>query len=109
MAEIALKEEEMNEEIEMITLVAEGRQFLCCKSKLVASSDYFRAMFSNNFTENAKNVIELQVRLYLQVSHGICVLSPIPAHQLCQNISLSHSYRKKYIVYFSLVCYVLLH
>ncbi|KAK4293582.1 hypothetical protein Pmani_033737 [Petrolisthes manimaculis] len=44
----------------MITLVAEGRQFLCCKAKLMASSDYFRAMFSNNFTENAKNVIELQ-------------------------------------------------
>lgn len=70
MTDTAQKEEEMNEEIEMITLEAEGRQFLCCKAKLVASSDYFRAMFSNNFTENAKNVIELQVRLYLQVNYS---------------------------------------
>lgn len=59
MADKIIQHSQMNEDA--ISLVAEGRQFLCHKSKLIASSDYFRAMFSNNFTEHAKDTIELQV------------------------------------------------
>lgn len=44
-----------------VTLVAEGRHFTCHKAKLMSGSDYFKAMFSNNFTENGKKLIELQV------------------------------------------------
>lgn len=44
-----------------ITLVAEGRSFHCSKRKLIEASDYFRAMFSNNFKERGKTTIELQV------------------------------------------------
>lgn len=43
-----------------VTLVAEGRHFACHKAKLMASSDYFKAMFSSNFSENDKKLIELQ-------------------------------------------------
>ncbi|XP_045597657.1 kelch-like protein 38 isoform X2 [Procambarus clarkii] len=58
MADEILQNSHVNEGI--ITLVAEGRQFVSHKSKLIESSDYFRAMFSSNFTEHEKNTIELQ-------------------------------------------------
>lgn len=47
-----------------VTLVAEGRHFLCKKTKLMNRSDYFKAMFSSNFSENDKKLIELQVTAY---------------------------------------------
>ncbi|KAG7174645.1 Kelch-like protein 38-like, partial [Homarus americanus] len=58
MADNILQHSQVNEDV--VTLVAEGRQFTCHRTKLIASSDYFRAMFSNNFTEQEKNTIELQ-------------------------------------------------
>ncbi|XP_071537292.1 kelch-like protein 24 isoform X1 [Panulirus ornatus] len=58
MADEIIQRNQINEDV--ITLVAEGRQFMCHKSKLMASSDYFRAMFSNNFIEHAQDTIELQ-------------------------------------------------
>ncbi|XP_066938881.1 kelch-like protein 30 [Macrobrachium rosenbergii] len=45
---------------EVIILKADGYQFPCNKKKLIASSDYFRAMFSNNFSEKDKEVIMLK-------------------------------------------------
>ncbi|KAK8723006.1 hypothetical protein OTU49_011993, partial [Cherax quadricarinatus] len=66
-----------------ITLVAEGQQFVCCKAKLIASSDYFRAMFSNNFTENGKNTIELKdidaECLLMLIQHVKCGNYTIPS------------------------------
>ncbi|XP_064111431.1 kelch-like protein 30 [Macrobrachium nipponense] len=45
---------------EVIILKADGYQFPCNKKKLIASSDYFRAMFSSNFSEKDKEVIMLK-------------------------------------------------
>ncbi|CAL4176766.1 unnamed protein product, partial [Meganyctiphanes norvegica] len=43
-----------------VILIAEGQSFPCKRSQLITKSDYFMAMFSNNFTEHEKNQIELQ-------------------------------------------------
>ncbi|XP_068220265.1 kelch-like protein 30 [Palaemon carinicauda] len=48
------------ENFDVVILKADGVQFPCNKKKLIASSDYFRAMFSNNFSEKDKEVIILK-------------------------------------------------
>lgn len=63
MTDTTLDHSEMDDDDDdnSITLVAEGRSFTCQKAKLISASDYFRAMFSSNFTEHAKSTVELQV------------------------------------------------
>ena len=46
---------------EKVTLIADGCHFAVDKAKLITRSDYFRAMFSNNFVERDKDVIKLEV------------------------------------------------
>ena len=58
-------EDETHPTSDTITLVAEGRHFLCHKTSLMNGSDYFKAMFSSNFSENDKKLIELQVISHL--------------------------------------------
>ncbi|XP_045128596.1 kelch-like protein 30 isoform X1 [Portunus trituberculatus] len=53
-------ESEASQDSDTVTLMAEGRHFLCKKTKLMNRSDYFKAMFSSNFSENDKKLIELQ-------------------------------------------------
>lgn len=78
-----------------ITLVAEGRSFHCSKRKLIEASDYFRAMFSNNFKERGKTTIELQdidadcLQMLLQyVETGTFVVSPDSILALLQTAAM---------------------
>ncbi len=48
-----------NEQLFDITLAVDGQDFQGHKSLLAASSDYFRAMFTTDMTENGQKVILL--------------------------------------------------
>ncbi|KAK7085952.1 Kelch-like protein 5, partial [Halocaridina rubra] len=78
-----------------VYLVADDRRFKCSKRKLIASSDYFRAMFTSNFREKDKEAIQLQdvdaeyLETLLQyIQHGTYSINENNALGLLQTASM---------------------
>lgn len=67
-----------------VTLKVDGTTFSCLRSALAVESPYFEAMFSNNFAERNKTVIEIQVKpIHLIVA---CKLKKLNVKSCIQNL-----------------------